>query len=70
MLERLREDKTRQQLEDGPGGDKDVPYRFELPWDWRVVDCWIRLIAGWARGDFTLDTVQGVDDDENRSRST
>jgi hypothetical protein len=68
MLDRMRDDRTRLRLETGPGGDKDVPYRFEMPWDWRVVDYWIRLTARWARGEFTLDIVQGVDDDENRSR--
>jgi hypothetical protein len=58
MLDRLRDDRTRQQLETGPGGDKDVPFRFQLPFDWRVVDCWMRLAARWTRGEFTLDTAE------------
>jgi hypothetical protein len=68
MLDRLQQDGRRKQLESGPGGDKDVPFRFEMPWDWRVVDCWIRLAARWARGEFTQDTIKEGDKDEDRSR--
>jgi hypothetical protein len=58
MLDRLQQDARRKLLEEGPGGDKDVPFRLQLPFDWRVVDCWMRLLARWTRGEFDQDTEE------------
>ena len=42
-------------IEQGDGGDHDMPYAFRLPFDGKVRDMWTRLAARWQRGEFTED---------------
>lgn len=38
-------DERRWELEQGPGGDHDEPYRFELPASAPIMRAWVRLLA-------------------------
>ena len=39
------EERRRWELEKGPGGDHDVPYRFEMPASMQIALAWLRLMA-------------------------
>jgi len=48
------QDQRREELESGPGGDHDLPYRFSLPISLPQVQAWMTLLARVQQGELRL----------------
>jgi hypothetical protein len=65
-MDAYNEEAARRRLEEGGGGDHDVPFTFRNPFWLGTADAWTRMAAKWRRGEYDLDRAEEHEDERGR----